>query len=170
MLCRHKMRRDLLAMAALSYVVVRTARAQVPDTPAQIVANLYRRCVVNGQWKSLLFDKAGRRSVLARGLWQAMDKADGQTVPGDTGWLDFDPVSNSEDPGVYDPRFTVLAQGANTASVRASFRYAADPRSQKLEVRYELVHEDGSWKIADIHGRSAAGDPEWSLREMLHLR
>ena len=117
-----------------------------------------------------MFDKAGRRSVLARSLWQAMDKADGQTAPGDSGWLDFDPVSNSEDPGVYDPHFTVLAQGVNAASVRASFRYAADPGSEKLEVRYELAREDGAWKIADIHGRSAAGDPEWSLRKMLHLR
>lgn len=170
MLRRNRLRRELLAMAALSCVVARTARAQAPGTPDQIVAELYRRCVVNGEWKSLLFDKAGRRSVLAHGLWQAMDKADGQTAPGDAGWLDFDPVSNSEDPGVYDPRFTVLAQGVNTASVRASFRYAADPGSEKLEVRYELAREDGAWKIADIHGRSAAGDPEWSLRKMLHLR
>ena len=163
------MRRDLLAMAALSCVVVRTAGAQVPGTPDQIVAELYRRCVVNGEWNSLLFDKAGRRSVLARELWQAMDKADRQTAQGEAGWADFDPVSNSDDPGVYDPQFSVLAQGVNTASVRASFRYAADPHSQKLEVRYELVREDGAWKIANIHGRSAAGDPEWSLREMLHL-
>ena len=110
-----------------------------------------------------MFDKAGRRSVFARELWQAMDKADRQAAQGEAGWADFDPVSNSDDPGV-------LAQGVNAASVRASFRYAADPHSQKLEVRYELVREDGAWKIANIHGRSAAGDPEWSLREMLHLR
>jgi hypothetical protein len=37
-------------------------------------------------------------------------------------------------------------------------------------VRYDLVREDGAWKIADIHGRFAAGEPDWSLRNLLHLR
>ncbi len=167
---RNTMRHEVLAMAALSCVAVRTARAQAPGTPEQVVAEPCRRRVVKGEWNSLVLDKAGRRSVLARGLWQAMDKADAQTRPGDAGWLDFDPVSNAGDPGVDDPRFTVLAQGATTASVRARFRTAADPGSEKPELRSDLGREDGAWKIADIHGRSGAGEPQWSLREILHMR
>ena len=150
------MRRELLAMAGLSYLVMRTARAQAPGTPDQIVAELYRRSVVNGEWE-LPGARQGRppqrsrpRLVAGDGQGRCANEARRLRLAG------LRPGFQLRGSWFDDPRFTVLAQGVNTASVRAPFRTAADPGSEKLEVRYDLVREDGAWKIADIHGRFAA--------------
>ena len=71
--------------------------------------------------------------------------------------LDFDPVTNSQDPQV--EKLTIAAEG--DAAAAATF-FSGDV---KHVVRYSFVREDGAWKVDDIAG--GAGDDKWDLRDII---
>ncbi len=82
--------------------------------------------------------------------------------------MDFDPVTNSQDPDV--KTFNAVAEKLeNTNAVIAVTIASHNPlpiRQEDNVIRYNFVREDKQWKIDDISG-SSAGEP-WSDPRLAH--
>ncbi len=80
-------------------------------------------------------------------LWA---KADKQEKPGEMGAIEFDPITNSQDPHVRFFDVKTEKQDDTTATVAASF--GVQRKEPPLVVRYDFVREGNQWKIDDIRG------------------
>jgi hypothetical protein len=96
-------------------------------------------------------------------LWA---RADAHTPKGDVGPIDFDPVTNSQDPDVKS--FKVIAEKLEAdkavIAVTITGRTARAKPSDEI-VRYNFVRDDTKWKIDDISG--AIDGEAWSIRGIL---
>jgi hypothetical protein len=85
----------------------------------------------------------------------------------DVGPVDFDPVTNSQEPDVKS--FTMTTENFNseraTIAVTLTGHDAPRPKPANAIVRYDFVLEGTQWRIDDIRGASD-GKP-WSIRSML---
>jgi hypothetical protein len=71
--------------------------------------------------------------------------------------MDFDPLIDAQDHQLSNLNVTTEALAENShAVVRASFSNAGRP----TEIVYDLVWEDGGWRVDNIRGA------EWNLREV----
>ena len=150
-------------------VPAQPASAQVtsPD-PSAIVTAIYRRAAKGkgdsgGQF--LWADKAARPKFFSNAMVALWAQAEAKTE-GDGGPIDFDPVTNSQDPNLKSFKVAAEKQTATTATASATMlggwprKFSADET-----VHYDFVREGGQWKIDDIRG-AMDGTP-WSVREML---
>jgi hypothetical protein len=150
----------------------RAARAEPPSTndPVAIVTAIYTRAA-KGKGDSgggfVIESKAAKAKYLSRSLIELWAKADAHTPKGDVGPVDFDPVTNSQDPDVKS--FKVEAEKLETdkavIAVTITGRNTPPRKGADQVVRYAFVHEGDKWKIDDIKGASD-GEP-WSIRAML---
>ena len=150
----------------------RTARAEPPSAndPVAIVTAIYTRAA-KGKGESgggfVIESKAAKAKYLSRSLIELWAKADAHTPKGDVGPVDFDPVTNSQDPDVKS--FKVEAEKLETdkavIAVTITGRNTPPRKGADQVVRYAFVHEGDKWKIDDIKGASD-GEP-WSIRAML---
>jgi hypothetical protein len=119
-------------------------------------------------------DRARWLSKSLAALWNAEDR---KTPKGDQTPPGFDPVSNSQDPKISNVTVALDKSDGKTATVAASFdswppgntreeqeRNAPDPKD-RLTVRYDMVLENGRWKIDDIRG--STDGKEWSIRAII---
>jgi hypothetical protein len=97
-------------------------------------------------------------------LWA---KADAHTPKGDVGPVDFDPVTNSQEPVVMLLSVVAEKLEADKAVAAVTIAGRGAPRANAADntIRYGFVRRDGQWKIDDILGASD-GEP-WSIRDML---
>jgi Protein of unknown function (DUF3828) len=157
-----------LSAAALS----RFALAAPPSAtdPVAIVNAIYARAA-KGKGDSggtfIIENKAAKAKYLSKALVALWGKADAHTPKGDVGPVDFDPVTNSQEPDVKS--FSVVAEKleADKAVIAVTLAGRGAPREKPADntVRYNFVRDDGQWKIDDISGASD-GEP-WSIRGML---
>ena len=87
---------------------------------------------------------------------------------GDGGPIDFDPVTNSQDPDVKSFKVVAEKQEADKATVAVTIEsHQREARAKPADktIRYDFVHEAGQWKIDDIKG-AVDGSP-WSVRALL---
>jgi hypothetical protein len=150
----------------------RAARAEPPSAndPVAIVTAIYTRAA-KGKGDSgggfVIESKAAKAKYLSRSLIELWAKADAHTPKGDVGPVDFDPVTNSQDPDVKS--FKVEAEKLETdkavIAVTITGRNTPPRKGADQVVRYAFVHEGDKWKIDDIKGASD-GEP-WSIRAML---
>ena len=150
----------------------RAACAEPPSAndPVAIVTAIYTRAA-KGKGDSgggfVIESKAAKAKYLSRSLIELWAKADAHTPKGDVGPVDFDPVTNSQDPDVKS--FKVEAEKLETdkavIAVTITDRNTPPRKGADQVVRYAFVHEGDKWKIDDIKGASD-GEP-WSIRAML---
>lgn len=163
----------LTAAGLLAGATATVARAAPPaaDDPLAIVNAIYARAAKgkgDGGGAFIIENKAAKAKYLSKSLVDLWTKADAHTPKGDVGPVDFDPVTNSQDPDVRSFKLAAEKQGADKATVavtieshqREARAYAADKT-----IRYDFVHEAGQWKIDDIKG-AVDGGP-WSVRALL---
>jgi Protein of unknown function (DUF3828) len=153
-----------LAILALSAA---PARAEGPDT---MITAIYQRAAAgNGDLGGyFLVEPEDRAPYLSKSLAALWTAAEARAQPREAGPIDFDPLSNSQDPLIR--AFVVKAErdDGKHATVAATF----GPKKQPLDtqpnftVRYDLVNEDGAWKIDDIRG-TVSGGAAWSVRWLL---
>jgi hypothetical protein len=164
-------RRALILSGTAGLLGAALARgALAADDPAGIVTAIYAR-TAKGKGDAggaFVIEKTARAKYLSKALAALWAKADARTRKGDAGPVDFDPVTNSQDPDVKS--FTVAAekQGAGTATVAATIEsHQRDARANPADktIRYDFVQEAGQWKIDDIKG-AVDGSP-WSVRALL---
>lgn len=141
--------------------------AQTPSQdPATIVTGIYKKASAGkgdsgGQF--LWLNAKDRPRSMSKSLVTLWAKADKQEKPGEMGAIDFDPVTNSQDPRVRFFEVKTEKQDDTTATVAASF--GVQRKEPPLIVRYDFVHEGNRWKIDDIRGE--VEKTPWSIREML---
>jgi hypothetical protein len=165
-------RRRFLLAAATSALFASPVRAQAPSPsdPTAFLTAIYARAAKGkgDSGGSFVFDtKAAKSKYLSKSLIALWDKADAHTPKGDVGPVDFDPVTNSQEPDVKTFKVTPEKVDADAATIAVSFsgnRIVSKAHTDTV-IHYELVREAGQWKIDDIKS-SGEGDA-WSIRAML---
>jgi hypothetical protein len=146
------------------------AAPPTPGNPVAIVNAIYARAAKgkgDGGGGFLVDSKATRAKNLSKSLASLWIKADVHTPKGDVGPVDFDPVTNSQEPDIKSFSVTSEKTDADRATIAVTITGANAPRTNAADavIRYDLVRDAGQWKIDDIRG-AEDGKP-WSLRGML---
>jgi hypothetical protein len=138
------------------------------DDPASILTAIYNRVAKgDGGGTFVIQTKAARTKYLSNSLVALWAKADARRRKGDGGPVDFDPVTNSQDPHVKSFKVVAEKQEADNAVIAVTIdsHQGPPPKPGDQTIRYDFVREAGGWKIDEIKG--AADGEAWSLRAML---
>ena len=160
----------LIAVLACSELASARAEPPPPSDPVGITTAIYNR-VTKGkgdQGGGFVVDtKAAKAKYLSKPLITLWAKADAATPKDDVGAIDFDPVTNSQDPDVKSFTLATEKLDADKAIIAVTLTShraeRVDPADQVI--RFDFVHEVDKWKIDDI--RSAVDGKPWSIRELL---
>lgn len=141
-----------------------------PADPAGIVTAIYTRAAKgkgDGGGAFIIESKAAKAKYLSKPLVALWAKADAHTPKGDVGPIDFDPVTNSQEPDVKSFKVATEKQEADKATLAVTIegRNAPARKAADRTIRYEFVREGAAWKIDDI--KSASDGEPWSIRTML---
>jgi hypothetical protein len=141
-----------------------------PNDPAAIVNAIYARAARgkgDGGGGFIIENKAAKVKYLSKSLIKLWTQADDHTPKGDVGPIDFDPVTNSQEPDVKSFKVVVEKVETDKAVIAVTITGRGAPRARSTDnlIRYHFVRDDGQWKIDDISG-SSDGEA-WSIREML---
>jgi hypothetical protein len=168
-------RRSILAALAVSALVAAEpaiAATAAIATPEDVVRAIYAFSAgKNGKWDgpSALFDKAALRRFFSNAFVASFEEEQ-KLTKGELGALDFDPISNSQDPSVHNLTVTQKEATDKAATVEASFTYEEKADGERSLVTYALVNE-GGWKVDDIvivfKGEEGKTDEVFSVKAAL---
>ena len=164
-------RRELMVSGAAGLFAARSHEAMAapprPADPAGIVTAIYTRAARGKGDGFVIENKAAKAKYLSKSLVALWTKADARTPKGYVGPVDFDPVTNSQDPDVKSFKVVAEKQETEKATIAVTIEGYQGPRSKSSDqtMRYDFVLEAGQWNIDDITG-TANGKP-WSVRNML---
>ena len=155
--------------ALLASAVSRAAPPAVND-PVAILSAIYARAAKgkgDGGGAFVTENKAAKAKYLSKALAVLWAKADAHTPKGDVGPVDFDPVTNSQEPDVKSYNVVAEKLEGDKAAIAVTIAGRGAPREKLIDntIHYLFVRDDGQWKIDDISGASD-GEP-WSIRAML---
>ena len=160
----------LLCLAGALATLPLRAQSASSDGPVGIMTAIYTR-VAKGKGEDggnfVIQSKAARARYLSKSLAARWAKMDARTPKGEVGAVDFDPITNSQDPDVASFKVTPEKQEADKATIAVTITGHRNDRKEQADnvIRYDLVREAGQWKIDDIRG-AVDGKP-WSIRAML---
>jgi uncharacterized protein DUF3828 len=156
------------ALLSLARPLDTFAQSSPPADPLATVNAIYAR-VIAGKGDGGRFvvgDRAARAKYLSHALAELWDKADARIPKGDVGPIDFDPVTNSQDPDVKSFTATSEARKEQRATVAVTLTGAtARTNPADAVIRFDFVREAGQWKVDDIRGSS--GGKTWMIRALL---
>jgi hypothetical protein len=168
-------RRALISTGLASLFAGATARAVFAEPasasdPVAIVTAIYTRAAKgkgDGGGTFVIENKAAKAKYLSKSLIALWAKADARTPKGDVGPVDFDPVTNSQDPDVKSFKVTPDKMEADKAALSVTMTSHREARKFPADdtVHYDFVREGNAWKIDDIKG-SVDGEA-WGIRAML---
>ncbi|CCE11958.1 conserved exported hypothetical protein [Bradyrhizobium sp. STM 3843] len=164
-------RRTLLLATATTLAASSVlARTPVANDPVAILTAIYGRAASgkgDGGGAFIIESKAAKAKYLSKSLIALWAKADAHTPKGDIGPVDFDPVTNSQDPDVASFKVTTEKIEADKATLAVVFAGHRKDRKDEAEqvIRYDFVREADKWKIDDIKG--AIEGQAWSIRALL---
>ena len=147
------------------------AHAEPPsgNDPVAIVTAIYIRAAKgkgDGGGGFVYENKAAKTKYLSKPLIELWAKADAHTPKGDVGPVDFDPVTNSQDPDIKSFKINAEKLEADHATIAVTLTSAHSTRKAGDDVvRYDFVREASAWKIDDIKGK--IDGEAWSVRDML---
>src|SRR6201992_651510 len=152
-------RRSLVLASLLIATDAPLSRAEhaTSDDPVAIVTAIYTRAA-KGKGDSgggfVIENKAAKAKYLSKSLIALWAKADAHTPKGDVGPVDFDPVTNSQDPDVKSFKVTSDKMEADKAGLSVTLTRHREDRKFPADdtVHYDFVHEANAWKIDDIKG------------------
>ena len=129
------------------------AVAQPYETPQDLLEAFYE------PYSTGVFvdDESIFRSAALQGLYDADAEA---TPAGEMGALSFDPYIDGQDYEITDLEIGTPGIAGDYASVDVSFKNFGEPRT----LAYDLVLEDGGWKIDDV--TSLTPGNEYQLSEI----
>lgn len=159
----------LAALAHMLWIGAASAQAPAASDPVGIATAIYTRAAKgkgDGGGGFVIENKAARAKYLSAALVALWAKADAHTPKGDVGPVDFDPVTNSQEPDVKSFKVDAEKLEGDKAVVAVTMTgHRNERKPADRVVRYDFVREAGGWKIDDIKG-SSDGEP-WSIRAML---
>ncbi len=155
----------------LAGTTTRLARAAPPspNDPVGIINAIYTRAAKgkgDGGGTFIIENQAAKAKYLSRSLVELWARADAHTPKEDVPPIDFDPVTNSQDPDVKSFKVVAEKLEADKAIIAATIT-GRIPRGKPSDntIRYNFVREDGKWKIDDISG--TIDGEAWSIRDIL---
>jgi hypothetical protein len=157
-----------LAAAGLVVVAALPAAAAEAAKPSDVVKRLYVFSAgKSGNWDvpSAYFDAAMRKAAFTKAFVAAITEED-DLLNGDLGAIDFDPISNSQDPIVVNLVVRDVETGPAKATVEAHFRLGREATAPDSTVVYHLVQEGGQWRVDDIVPKTGDG-ADFSVRQAL---
>jgi hypothetical protein len=158
----HQAMKRLLPGVACAFIVASSALA-AERTPADLVADIYRIAGGPlGDYQTKGIDEKGVRQQFSRSLLKAMDAMNQRSKKTNEPILDFDPITDSQDPSVVDLKIAPDPGDPARPIIDASFDRGDNARDI---VRYVFVREGNAWKLDDISG--GADDSKWDLREII---
>jgi hypothetical protein len=145
------------------------AAPPAPRDPLAIVNAIYARVAKgngDGGGGFVIDSNAAKAKYLSKSLVKLWAAADAHTPKGDVGPVDFDPVTNSQEPDVKSFNAATEKLEASKAVIAVTI-VSRTPLTSPADniIRYNFVRQDGQWKIDDISG-SSDGEA-WSIRDML---
>ena len=162
-------RRSFVAVCLLAGIRPALAQTPAPADPVTILTAIYTRAAKgkgDGGAAFVTENKAARAKYLSKALVTLWAKADAHTPKGDVGPIDFDPITNSQEPDVKSFKVDAEKTEADKATLAVTITgHRNDRKPADQIVRYDFVRQAGSWKIDDIKG-SSDGEA-WSVRKML---
>jgi hypothetical protein len=162
-------RRSLIAASLFAATTPTFAQAPAPNDPAAILTAIYARAAKgkgDGGAAFVTENKAAKAKYLSKALVALWAKADAHTPKGDVGPIDFDPVTNSQEPDVKSFKVDAEKTEADKATLAVTITgHRNDRKPSDGVVHYDFVREADSWKIDDIKG--SADGAAWSIRKML---
>jgi len=162
-------RRHVVVSALFASITPAIAQTAAPSDPLAILTAVYSRAAKgkgDGGGAFIIENKAAKAKYLSKSLVALWAKAEAHTPKGDVGPVDFDPVTNSQEPDVKSFKVDREKLGDDKASLSVTITgHRNDRKPADLVVRYEFVREADGWRIDDIKG-SSDGQP-WSIRKML---
>ena len=147
-------------------IMIDRAWAAAEGEPVAIVRAIYVRAAkANG---GNFHQKAVRAKYLSTELAALWDKAEAKTANDGPGPVEFDPVSNSQDPDIKSYTLATETQDSGRVVVATTIAGHHDQRAHDADsvVRYDFVRENSHWRIDDIRG--AVDGVPWSVREILN--
>ncbi len=136
--------RRLALVPALLLALAGPAFAQPFETPEALLEAFYEPYFSD----DFPENEAEFRSAALNALYEA----DAENTPeGEMGALDFDPYVDGQDFDLADLVIGTTEEGDGWATVEVSFTNFGEPR----HITYDLVFEDGSWRIDDLAGQNA---------------
>ena len=148
----------MVLLGAAAAAVPMAARAAGESSPADVTTAIYRIYAgPKGDYHTGNLDDKRVAVYLSKSLRAALKAMDARSKKLNEPILDFDPVTDSQDPEV--EKLTIAPEG--DAAATATF-VSGDV---KHVVRYSFVREGGGWRIDDISG--GAGDEKWDLRDIV---
>lgn len=157
-----------LALVTTAALLPRLGLAQAAAKPSDVVRRLYVFSAgKSGAWDtpSAYFDEGQRKAAFSKAFRDAIDEED-RLLNGDLGAVDFDPISNSQDPAVHNLVIADVETGPTKARVEARFRQGTEATAPQALVVYQLVLEGGQWRVDDIVPRGDDGT-DFSIRQAL---
>ena len=146
-----------------------TSAPGAPEDPVAILNGIYTRAAKgkgDGGAGFVIENKAAKAKYLSKSLIDLWARADDNTPKEDVPPIDFDPLTNSQEPDVKS--FSVVTEKleADTAVITVTIS-GRMPRAKPSDniIRYNYVREDGKWKIDDIS--STLDGEAWSIRDLL---
>lgn len=162
-------RRTFVAAALLAFLAPASAETPGASDPVAILTAIYTRAAKGkgeGGGAFIMENKAAKAKYLSKGLTALWARADAHTPKGDVGPVDFDPVTNSQEPDVKSFKIDADKMEADKATIAVTITgHRNDRKPADQIVRYDFVREANGWKIDDIKGSS--GGEAWSIRKML---
>ena len=162
-------RRSFVAAFLVASISPAFAVMPVASDPIAILTAIYTRAAKgkgDGGGAFVIENKAAKAQYLSKALVALWAKADAHTPKGDVGPIDFDPVTNSQEPDVKSFKVDAEKMEADKAVIVVTIiGHRNDRKPADLIVRYDFVREAGSWRIDDIRG--ASDGEAWSIRKML---
>ena len=129
------------------------------DSPVAAVTAIYRIYAgPKGDYQTGSLDDKRVLAYFTSSLRKALADMDARSRRLNEPILDFDPVTDSQDPTVKDLKI----EAESDTVVAASFDNGGTPRDV---VRYVFRREGAAWKVDDIRGGS--GDSVWDLRAII---
>ena len=156
--------RNAFVIAALFMASLGAAFAG-EQSPAALVTEVYGVAAPSGHYQqplAIFVEAALREKYLSKRLRAALKDMDQRTPEGDVPNIDFDVVSDSQDPDVRELKIRTESESAGQAVVAAEFKSHDD--TEPTVLHYELVREDGSWRINNI---AASGKSNWRVSEII---
>lgn len=132
---------------------------------AAIVTEIYGSAGPSGHYRRPLaiFSEAPLKArYLSHRLQAELADMEKRTPADESPNLDFNVIADNQSPDVSDLKIATETENDAEAVVVVDFKSHDD--KERSVLRFELVSEDGAWKIDDI---SASGKNHWRVSELL---
>ena len=150
----------------------RFARAAPPSAndPVAIVNAIYARAAKgkgDGGGAFVIENKAAKAKYLSKALVALWAKADAHTPKGDVGPVDFDPVTNSQEPDVKSFKVVAEKLEADKAVIAVTIAGRGAPRKSPPTTPSATISCATTDNGRSTTSRGASDGEPWSIRGML---